>query len=287
MARTPRKNVAQQETARKERAEEALQTFLETLRSGKFPGVAAQATILSRASDAPSAKWSAGNQTLMVAHNTMDARGYRQWQAVGRQVKKGAKAFYILRPNTRTFTEKDEKTGEEVKRTVVTGFGFTPVFRVEDTEGEPLPAYDPPTLPPLVDVANALGVSVKYAPPAGMWRGYYRDDTAEIVLCSHDERTFFHELAHTAHYRLSENAATNESCKVRKEIVAETAAAALCRLYGYEYGRIHADYLAHYTESDGDTEKTLREVMRYIGEVRSVLDLILSTADNIKQGEAA
>lgn len=285
MARTPRKNVAQQEATRKERAEQALQTFLETLRSGKFPEVVAQTTILSRASDAPSAKWSVGNQALMVAHNTMDARGYRQWQEVGRQVKKGAKAFYILRPNTRTFTEKDEATGEEVKKTFVTGFGFTPVFRVEDTEGEPLPAYDPPTLPPLVDVANALGVSVKYAPPAGMWRGYYRDDTAEIVLCSHDERTFFHELAHAAHYRLSENAATNNSCKVRKEIVAETAAAALCRLYGYEYGRIHADYLAHF--ADGDTQKALREVMRYIGEVRAVLDLILSTADNIKQGEAA
>src|SRR5690606_39207859 len=153
-------------------------------------------------------------------------------------------------------------------------------------EGEPLPAYDPPTLPPLVDVANALGVSVKYAPPAGNWRGYYRDDTAEIVLCSHDERTFFHELAHAAHYRLSQHAATNNSCKVRKEIVAETAAAALCRLYGYEYGRIHADYLAHF--ADGDTQKALQEVMRYIGEVRAVLDLILSTEERTQQtkGEA-
>jgi len=32
------------------------------------------------------------------AHDTEDARGFRQWQKVGRRVKKGAKAFYILAP---------------------------------------------------------------------------------------------------------------------------------------------------------------------------------------------
>lgn len=289
MARTPRTSVAYRASARKQRADEALQQFLSLLESGRFPDVVARSAVLTRASDAPSAKWSAGNQAIMLAHGTMDARGYRQWQEVGRQVKKGAKAFHILRPNTRVITEVDEETGEEVKKTVVTGFAFTPVFRIEDTEGEPLPEYDPPTLPPLVEVAEEFGVDVKYAPQAGPWYGYYQPGAETIVLCTHNERVFFHELAHAAHYRLTDNAVTPESCKVRKEIVAETAAAALCRLYGYEYGRIHADYLAHYAESGGDTQKTLREIMRYIGEVRAVLDLILDTAERIaeRKGEAA
>ncbi len=34
----------------------------------------------------------------MLMNETEDARGFRQWEKVGRRVKKGAKAFYILAP---------------------------------------------------------------------------------------------------------------------------------------------------------------------------------------------
>ena len=48
--------------------------------------------------DCPSVKWSLCNRLTMLMNNTDDARGYRQWQEVGRQVKPGSKAFYILAP---------------------------------------------------------------------------------------------------------------------------------------------------------------------------------------------
>ncbi len=288
MARTPRMSVEERNAKVKDRTETALKTFLEMIRTGEFPATVGKLTMLSRASDAPSANWSAGNQALMIAGKTFDARGYRQWQDVGRQVKKGAKALYICRPNTVTRTIEDEKTGDEVRRTFVTGFAFTPVFRVEDTEGAPLPAYDPPTLPPLVDVAREFGVSVSFAPSAGEWAGYYAPGTEEIVLCTHAERVFFHELAHAAHYRLEENAATPTSDTTRKEIVAETAAAALCHIYGYSgYELQSARYIEHYADAAGSPEKTLREVMKYAAEVKAVLELILSTAEHIGSEEEA
>jgi len=286
MARHPKTTVREREQKVKDRSENALQAFLTLLEAGAFPETAASTTMLARASDAPSAKWSAGNQALMLACGTADARGYRQWQAAGRQVKKGAKAVYIFAPQVVTRTVEDPETGNEEKNTFVRGFTCTPVFRVEDTEGDPVPSYDPPKLPPLTEVAEVFGVSVEYAPSAGEWGGYYRHDTNEIVLCNHSERTFFHELAHAAHYRIEENAATQDSDRARKELVAETAAAALGRLYGYEYGRTSGQYLAYFAQSNGDSQTTLREVMRYIGEVRAVLDLILDTADAATQ-EAA
>lgn len=288
MARNPRTSVDERAAKVKARTEEAVAAFLRMIETRRFPEVVGKLTILSRASDAPSAKWSAGNQALMIAAGTMDARGFRQWEEVGRRVKKGAKALYIFAPRTVKRVEIDETTGEEIERYVLIGFTTTPVFRVEDTEGAPLPAYDPPRLPPLIEVARAFGVSVTYAPQAGAWGGYYAPGREEIVLCTHAERVFFHELAHAAHYRLPENAATAASDTARKEIVAETAAAALCHIYGYRgYEAQSARYVEHYAGTSGNPEKTLRELMRYVGEVKAVLELILTTADQLVPAGAA
>src|SRR5690606_38015556 len=265
----PKYSVEDRAAKIKARTEEAVAAFLRMIETGQFPEAVGKLTMLSRASDAPSARWSPGNQALMIAAGTMDARGFRQWEAVGRRVKKGAKAFYIFVPCMITKTEIDEETGEEITRKVILGFTTTPVFRVEDTEGAPLPAYDPPTLPPLADVARAFGVSVTYAPSAGEWGGYYAPGTEEIVLCTHAERVFFHELAHEAHYRLEENAATPTRDTTRKEIVAETAAAALCHIYGFGgYATQSARYIEHYADAAGSPEKTLREIMKYAAEVK-------------------
>ncbi|WP_373278597.1 ArdC-like ssDNA-binding domain-containing protein [Alicyclobacillus shizuokensis] len=140
----------------------------------------------------------------MVAHDTFDARGFKQWEEAGRKVKKGAKAFYILGPVTKTVTREDPETGEEIRRLVVVGFKAIPVFRLEDTEGDPVtvPNYDPPVLPPLMNVAQAWGIPVRYAPKTGRFYGLYHPVRDEIILCSHDEITFFHELAHAAHNRI-------------------------------------------------------------------------------------
>lgn len=288
MARNPKYSVEDRAAKIKARTEEAVAAFLRMIETGRFPEAVGKLTMLSRASDAPSARWSPGNQALMIAAGTMDARGFRQWEEVGRRVKKGAKAFYIFAPRTITKTEVDEETGEEITRKVLVGFTTTPVFRVEDTEGAPLPAYDPPKLPPLIDVARAFGVSVTYAPPAGAWGGYYAPDREEIVLCTHAERVFFHELAHAAHYRLPENPATPASDKARKEIVAEMAAAALCYIYGFRgYEVQSARYIEHFAGTSGSPEKTLRELMKYTGEVKAVLELILETAESIDRHEDA
>ena len=76
--------------------------------------------------------------------------GYRAWQAMGRQVVKGAKSFAVRAPVRRRLTTEEAteraRTGQrpafdadERPALVVHGFRLERVFRYEDTEGEPLP----------------------------------------------------------------------------------------------------------------------------------------------------
>ena len=98
--------------------------------------------------DVPMIKWSMLNQLACFIAGTQDARGYRQWQRIGRYVIKGKKAIWILAPNMakikKTHQEEIEVDGlietvereEEVQK--LFGFKTVPVFRYEDTDGEPL-----------------------------------------------------------------------------------------------------------------------------------------------------
>src|SRR5690606_34044420 len=90
----------------------------------------------------------------------LDCRGFKQWEQAGRKVKKGSKAVYIFRPHT---IKKKDDEGEEKR--VCIGFSAVPVFAASSTEGnENLPGYAPQVLPPLLEVARNMGVSVSYTP---------------------------------------------------------------------------------------------------------------------------
>jgi N-terminal domain of anti-restriction factor ArdC len=105
-----------------------------------------------------SRKWSWGNQLLVILSGYSDARGFRQWREVGRSVKAGEKALFILGPVKRKVKDKD--TGDE--KVIVVGFKGVPVFGLEQTEGAPLPTSDPDIEQwlkslPLLDVAKQWG----------------------------------------------------------------------------------------------------------------------------------
>ena len=271
----PERKPQRQPSRRREQAEEALRAVLELFESGELPERIAQTVIARQAGTSPMVNWSLGNQLLAILAGTNDARGYRQWQDAGRHVRKGARAFYILAPSTRKIRELDAKSGQEVERTAVVGFVGVPVFRYEDTDGAALeqPDYDPPAPPPLHEVADRLGVSVTYAPFVGDARGYYQPGTDRILLLSHDERVWFHELAHAAHQRVlqARGGKLRGGQHAGQEIVAETAAAALCKLYGLDgYLWQSAEYLEHYAGKDG-----ARAAMRILADVQAVLDVVL------------
>ena len=182
------------------------------------------------------------NRTLMFLSGTEDARGYKQWQEAGRHVKKGTRSFRIFAPR---FSKKEDKESREEKL-VLTGFLLVPVFRVQDTEGEPLD-YEAVQVPdfPLREVAQAWGISVKAVPGNFRYYGYYSGGKKEIALASPEECVFFHELTHAGHDRISP---LKPGQDWKQEIVAELGAAVLCRLVGKRAENLgqHYRYIERY-----------------------------------------
>jgi len=261
-----------------DKIEGILKGLIDMFESGDMPETIARAIIKRQEGSSPSDSWSLGNLLIRTLAGTEDARGYKQWQAVGRYPKKGAKAFYILAPCTKTITETNEE-GEEIKVTIVTGFRPVPVFRYEDTEGKPLqkPYYKPAVLPPLANVAEAWGIKIKYGPFTGRFYGYYDFGSNEIFLATHDVNTFFHELGHCAHEKVIGSLKGGQD--PRQEIVAEMTSAVLCQLYGFKgYEKYSYDYIKHYAGKN-----ILKEIMGLLSEIEETVRLILETAESFQK----
>ncbi|WP_018085701.1 hypothetical protein [Desulfurispora thermophila] len=275
-------------TKNQEKASAVLAKLILAFQTGELPAAIAQTVITGPGR--PSARWSLGNRIIMFLAGTEDARGFQQWQQVGRRVKKGAKAFYILAPTTRTVRtrvrEVDPETGEEVEREVcrqiITGFRYVPVFRYEDTEGDPLPSCKPSQPPPLMDVARRFVNDIRYEPFMGGWYGAFSPGRSQIVLATHDAHVFFHELAHAVHHQVRPGGLQGGQ-QADQEIVAEVVACALCELYGYQGYLWHGwQYIQHYA---CDGEKALRRIMAVLAEVEKVLLTILDIAEPTNQEE--
>jgi antirestriction protein ArdC len=86
-------------------------------------------------------RYSFNNVMLIAAqcpHATRVA-GYRTWQQLGRQVRKGEQAIKILGYSTKKITKTDPDTGDEVEDRV-TRYPILSVFDIAQTDGEPMPA---------------------------------------------------------------------------------------------------------------------------------------------------
>src|SRR5512136_263686 len=208
-----------------EKVKQALESIVQRFKEGDIPE--AIAFSMFPIPDIPASRWSLLNRTLMFISGTNDARGFNQWKQANRYVKKGSKSITILAPR---FIRKQEEEDEEAK-SVLVGFLAVPVFKVEDTEGEPLD-YQQIELPelPLMEVAKEWGISVKAIPGSYRYFGYFSQDRKEIALATKEDAVFFHELAHAAHQRILGELKKGQDWK--QEIVAELAAATLCKMVG-------------------------------------------------------
>lgn len=245
------------------KAQTALDRVVDKFQQGDLSPIA-QVVRLRLGSDAPASRWTFSNQVLaFVQTGELDCRGYRQWQEVGRQVKKGANAAFILRPMT---VKKTNADNEEERRVI--GFATVPVFPLGVTEGEALPDYTPVELPPLVDVAARMGITISYEPLPGAHGSYY-PLLDQIKLADHSAATFFHELAHAAHKQV--DGVLQGGQRESQETVAELTAAVLMELY--DLGD-HTGDAWRYIK--GYADDPLAAIVKAIGKVGEIVDLLLS-----------
>lgn len=213
----------------------------------------------------PSAHWSLSNQVLayMQSGGEIDCRGFKQWKGVGRKVKKGGRAVYILAPKTRKV--EDASTGDD--RMIVTGFQSVAVFPLHMTDGEPLPTFDyvPPKLPPLMDVAERLGVVVEWKPIHAGAYGWFSPVMDKIRMSTHSNQVFWHELAHAAHNQIQRLKGGQHE---EQEVVAEFTAAVLSEMHGEPYTGNAWNYIWSYSSDP------LISIVKAISTVEKVLDVM-------------
>src|SRR5258707_760135 len=142
------------------KAQEAAQSIVTAFQNPNELPKPLAAMFIHRKDAVPCRNWSWRNQLIMALHGFADARGFLQWQAGERQVKKGEKAFYILSPCIKKIA--NEETGDE--KHAIYGFKGTPVFGLEQTDGKPVaePAKQDEWIKqlPLIEVAQRWGISV-------------------------------------------------------------------------------------------------------------------------------
>ena len=266
----PAQAVDQQQSWR-ERAKAELDKIIRLFSTTQLPDLCAAALI--NAPEKPSSKWSFGNQLLMLLAGTADARGYRQWQDVGRHVKAGARAFRILGPVFIKKRLEGEDSEEEVD--VLVGFRAIPVFGYENTEGAELPVYKPRDPPPLLDLAERFGMKVNYLRLSAGVYGLTDYERSVITLATEDWTVFFHELAHAIHRSFEPKSGHGQEPEA--ETTAQLVAATLARVYGRPADGFSWTYIA--TQANSSTPQQVgRLCMRVLDRAKKVLDLIYLSA---------
>jgi len=230
--------------------------------------------------------YSLGNLLLIGAQRPDATRvaGFRTWQSLGRQVRKGEKGIAILAPCTyRPKTDGAESTDQATSTTEakddaaprrLRGFRAAYVFDVAQTDGEPLPEEAGPQLlageapeglwDALAAQATAHGYTLERGTCGGA-NGY--TDPATHVLRVRDDvddaqavETLAHELGHIECGHVADMA-TYRICRDQCEVEAESVAYVIAAAHGLDASGYTFAYVAGWAGGDITKVKAAAETV--------------------------
>jgi antirestriction protein ArdC len=229
--------------------------------------------------------YSFNNQLLIYLQCPEATRvcGYRAWQRLGRQVRKGERGIKILAPCRKRVSPAEDKDKSEVERIeVLAGFRVVHVFDISQTEGDELAEVAPRRLtgevsPHLVDALEQRvtdeGFTLRREAIARSARNGYADFERRLVVLRDElsgaqaAKTLIHELAHVLLHRdsdLSERAVA--------EVEAESVAFVVSSALGLDTSDYSFPYVARW--GGGDAEVVAATAERVIGAARDLLTSI-------------
>lgn len=240
------------------------------------------------------------NNTLLIAMQRPDATlvtGYRNWQSMGRQVKKGEKGITIIAPapikrkkeqavlaqEQKPVIGPDGKPKTEEVEVTLPCFKAITVFDIEQTTGEPIRTLAPEILTAAVEdfdlflqaIREISPVPIRFDAIEGSANGYYHNLDKEIVIKkdmsqSQTLKTAIHE---TAHARLHDKEIMEsqgiEKDRLTKEVEAESVAYCVCSVFELDTSEYSFPYIAGWSSG-----KELREL-------KASMDVIRKTAGEI------
>ena len=216
------------------------------------------------------------NTLLIMFQGGELVAGYKTWQKMGRNVKKGERGIKIIAPAPFKKTVKRMKlvdgvlteNEEEVK---VPAYKVTTVFDVSQTEGVELPECPAKEL--VGDVENVVEVFKaleEIAPVPIVWEnitngsnGYFSAMKGKIAIkegmpAAQTIKTIIHEIAHSIFHANGE-----VKDKRTKEVQAESVAYTVCNYYGLDTSDYSFGYIADWSRGKEMTElKESLEIIR-------------------------
>ena len=218
--------------------------------------------------------------TMLICAQCPDATqvaGYRAWQQLGRQVRKGERAIGIIAPCPFKRPETDNATGKETERQGMY-FKAVSVFDVAQTDGEPLPDVECPDIETAADgllanlqtVATKRGIAVAFTKIDDGAYGVSKGGAIDIDpthATGQQAKTLAHELAHEALHK--DPKTRGQLTRSTAELEAEAVAYVVCRHHGLDSELRASRYIALW---DGDG-KGLRDSLERIGKTaRGIID---------------
>ncbi len=218
--------------------------------------------------------------------------GYRTWQRLGRQVRKGERGIAVLAPCTYKAKATDDQPESDEGRRVLRGFRVVHVFDVSQTDGEPLPALAAPLLEGdaptalwdgLAAQVEAAGFSIERGDCAGA--NGRTDFLRHVVRVRADvdaaqaAKTMAHELAHV----LLDHGTS--SCRGRAEVEAESVAFLVCAGAGMETSSYSFPYVTVW--AGGDSVVVRATAARVMTTARAILETAGLASEEARKSEAA
>ncbi len=235
------------------------------------------------------------NNTMLILLQKPDARllaGYKTWQGMERNVKKGEHGISILAPSKKRFTKYMDKIDKDTRKPVLDQDGNpvkvpreieyltfypTTIFDISQTEGKPLPVMAEELNGQVTDYGIIMD-SLKETAPAPIrfesWeeskKGYFSPLLNEIVIKSgmselQTVKTGIHETAHS----ILHSGTNNLKDSATMETEAESIAFIVCCHLGLDTSSYSFPYLATWSSS------------KELPELKSSLSTIQKTAHSL------
>lgn len=229
-------------------------------------------------------RYSARNVILILSQRpegVTRVAGYRRWQSLGRQVRKGEQGIAILAPcvyRKRPVDDAEGKDSPELGR-ILRGFRVAYVWDESQTDGEALPDVRPELLvgddpahlwAALAAQLDACGYSLERGECGGAngstdflaRKVTVRDDVDDLQAA----KTLCHELAHV----LLHDPSHEPVARARAEVEAESVAYVACQRAGLATTDYSLPYVARWSSGDVDVVRSTAD--RVLGAAQQILD---------------
>ena len=246
------------------------------------------------------------NNVMLIFSQAPDASqvaGFRKWQELGRQVRKGEKSIKIFGYSTKKITETDTETGEETTRRAAR-FPILSVFDIAQTdpiEGHPAAAAETITTrlegedsaaiySRVAQVMTEQGWTVTREHIAGESNGRTSLDGSRRIIVddtisdAQAAKTMIHEAAH-ALMHASGDIAPAELHRGRAEVEAESVAYVLAGLLGLDTTDYSIGYIAGW--GNGDLEVITDTARAVLATVHTLAEALEPDADDAEDTAAA